>query len=84
MIIHDSAGRIEVAMSKTLHMSLGPLETEAMALAEGVRFTREVGICDMVFEGDYKVVLDAVWGYVTPPATIATVIFKAVKILHVK
>ena len=50
MIIHDSVGRIEVAMSKTLHMSLGPLETEAMALAEGVRFAWEVGVRDAGFE----------------------------------
>ena len=29
-----------------------------------------VGIRDMVFEGDSEIVLDAVWGYVTPSATI--------------
>ena len=56
VVIRDSAGRVEAALSKNLSMPLGPLEMQAMALAEGVRFAWEGSICDAVFQRDSKVV----------------------------
>ena len=52
VVITDSVGIIEVALSKNLSVPLGPLEMKAMALAEGFHFTWEVGICDAVFTSD--------------------------------
>ena len=44
VLIHDSEGRVEAALSKKLPIPLGPLETEAKALKEGVQFVWDVGI----------------------------------------
>lgn len=74
MVIRDSAGRVEAALSKNLSVPLGPLETQAMALAERVHFAWEVGICDAVFESVSKIVSEAVLGNTTPQVTIANVI----------
>ena len=53
---------------------LGPLEMEAVVLAEGVRFAWEVAICDVVFESDSKIVSNAVLRNTTPPIAIANII----------
>lgn len=47
---------------------------KAMALVEGVRFAWEMGICDVVFESDSKIVSNAVLGNTTPPVATANVI----------
>ena len=44
VLICDSEGRVEAALSKKLPIPLGPLETEAKALEEGVQFVWDVGI----------------------------------------
>ena len=53
---------------------LGPLEMEAIVLAEGVHFAWEVAICDVVFESDSKIVSNAVLHNTTPPIAIANII----------
>ena len=63
VVITDSAGIVEVALSKNLSVPLGPLEMKAMALAEGFHFTWEVGICDAVLECDSKIVSGVVSQY---------------------
>ena len=74
MVIQDSVGRVEVALSKNLNVLLGPLEMKVVALVGGVRFAWEVGICDAVFENDSKIVSNAVLGNTTPPVAIANFI----------
>lgn len=61
-------------MSKNLNVLLGPLEMKAMALVEGVRFSWEMGICDVVFESDSKIVSNAVLVNTTSPVATANVI----------
>ena len=43
-IIRDHAGRVEAALSVHFAASLGPLETNAKAMEEGVLFAWDVGI----------------------------------------
>ena len=43
-IIRDHAGRVEAALSKHFAAPLGPLETNAKAMEEGVLFAWDVGI----------------------------------------
>lgn len=74
VVIRDSAGRIEAALSKQLHMPLVPLAAEAMAMTERVRFAWEVRIRDAVFECGSKIVYDAILGYFIPPIAIDNVI----------
>ena len=43
-VIRDSAGRVVAALSKNPNVSLGPLDMEAVVLAEGVRFAWKVAM----------------------------------------
>ena len=52
MVIRDHSGRVTAALSKIVHQPLGPLEIENKAMEEGVTFAWDVGIRDVIFEGD--------------------------------
>ena len=41
---------MKTALSKRQPISLGPFETEAKAIKEGILFAWDVGICDVVME----------------------------------
>ena len=44
VLIGDSEGQVEAALSMKFPFPLGPLETEAKALEEGVQFAGDLGI----------------------------------------
>ena len=60
VMVHDKEGNVIATMSKKLDLPLGALETEAKALEIGVKFAEEVGLRDVVFEGDTQVIINAV------------------------
>ena len=59
-MVHNKEGNVIATMSKKLDLPLGALETEAKALEIGVKFAEEVGLRDVVFEGDTQVIINAV------------------------
>ena len=52
---------------------MGPLEAEAKALEESLLFAWDVGIRDVLFECDSKIVYDAVTGCSDPPSIISNI-----------
>ena len=58
-------GLVAVALSK-VYCPLGPLEAEAKALEETVDFIWDIGIRDVHFECDSKIIVDAVLGVSSP------------------
>ena len=52
MVIRDHVGWVTTGLSKIVHQPLGPLEIEAKAMEEGITFAWDVGIRDVIFEGD--------------------------------
>ena len=66
MVIRDHAGRVTAALNKIVHQPLGPLEIEAKAMEEGVTFAWDAGIRDVIFEGDSKIISDALMGLCSP------------------
>lgn len=52
VVIKDSVEEVVVALSKRLAVPLGALEEKANVMEIGVRFAAEVGIRDVIFEGD--------------------------------
>ena len=59
-MVRDEKGNVIAAMSRKLDFPLGVLETEAKALEIGVNFAKEVGLRDVVFEGDSLLIINAV------------------------
>ena len=71
----------------------GPLEAKAKALEEAVGFAWDVGIRDVHFECDLKLIVDAVFGVSSPQVSVYNIIisicqklqaFKTSQISHVQ
>ena len=80
-MIRDHVGKVTTTLSKIVHQPLGPLEIEAKAMEEGVTFAWDVGIRDVIFERDSKIVFDALMGLGFPPVAVSNIL---VKVSHVK
>ena len=69
-MIRDHVGKVTTTLSKIVHQPLGPLEIEAKAMEEGVTFAWDVGIRDVIFEGDSKIVFDTLMRLGSPPMAV--------------
>ena len=67
-------GVAHAALSMKVHGLLGPLETEAKAKEEGLRFAWDQGVSAAIFEGDSMVVYNSLTGSITPPSSICNLI----------
>ena len=82
MVIRDHAGRVTAALNKIVHQPLGPLEIEAKAMEEGVTFAWDVGIRDVIFEGDSKIVFGALMGLGSLPVDVSNILTGVSQRLH--
>ena len=73
-MIRDSNGQVIVALSRKFNAPLGALEVEAKAFEMGLEFARDVCVQDFILEGDSLVVYNALYGFSTPPSTIASIV----------
>lgn len=92
VLIRDSAGKVEAALSKKLLIPLGPLEIKAKALEEGFHFAWDVGIRKVILECDFKIVSEVVNVSSDPLVSIANIIegirlklgdFRKIQVSHV-
>lgn len=60
VIIHDSVGEAIGALSMPIPLSTSVVVMEALACRRAVLFAREIGLREVVFEGDSAVVIQAV------------------------
>ena len=56
VVIWDSVGYVTTTVSKWLPYLLGPSESEAMSIEEGVNFAWDVGVRELVFECDSNII----------------------------
>ncbi|XP_050240921.1 uncharacterized protein LOC126689786 [Quercus robur] len=74
VIVRDDIGRIEAAMSKKIPILLGAVEVEVMAYEIGLLFVKDIGIHDLIMEGDSLIIHRAMCDMSTPPSSVAVVI----------
>lgn len=61
VIIRDDRGIVEAAMSKKVLVSLGAMEAEAKAFEAGLLLAKDIGIQDIILEGDSSVIHSALF-----------------------
>lgn len=66
-LIRDDRGRLEVAMSMKIRAPLRALEAEAKAFEAGIIYARDVGVQDIVLEGDSIIMYRAFYELSPPP-----------------
>ena len=74
VIVRDWHGHFVAAMCKQLHPPLGPLEAESKAVEIGMQFAKQVGLSNIITEGDTLIVSRALNHSSSPPASIDAVI----------
>ena len=74
VIIHDHEGSVIAALSKHLPLPLGPLEAKAKAADEAVSFAWDVGVREVIFKTNSKLVFKALCGTITPQVSIVDII----------
>ena len=93
VIIWDDRGRLKATMTMKLHAPLGALEVEAKAFEVGMQFAKDVGIRDVVLEGDSIIINRALCELSTPPSSMAPIIegildlskdFRRVQFSHIR
>ena len=74
VLTRDCNGQVIAALSKKINAQLGPLEAEAKAVEAGIQFAKDIGIQDVILEGDSLTVLNALCGNTSPPSSVAAVV----------
>ena len=74
VVIRDKEGKFKVALSKKIKLPLGLIEAKAMAVEVGVQFTKDVGIRDVMVEGDSLIMQRALNELAPPPPLVDAVI----------
>ncbi|KAK9988900.1 hypothetical protein SO802_029139 [Lithocarpus litseifolius] len=70
VLIRDDLGRVEVALSRKVDAPLGAVALEAKAFEAGLLFARDIGLHDVVLEGDSLILINALRGTSSPPSSV--------------
>lgn len=93
VIIRDDRGRVEAAMRRKVQVPWVALEAEAKAFEAGLLLARDIGIQDVILEGDSLVIYNALCEISLPPSSIASIVvgmmdlckaFRRIEFSHVK
>ena len=93
VVIRNAQGEVMGAMSKKISRPLGAIEAEAKTMEVGILFAWDLGLKNIVAEGDSLVVVQALKGSIIPAISIQKVTegiswwlkkFDSWKILHAR
>lgn len=74
VIVRYDKGIVEAAMCKRIDAPLGAVEAEAMAYKIGLIFAKDIGIQEVVIEGDSLILHRALSDESKPPSSVSTVV----------
>ena len=66
-VIKDENGSVVAALSRKIYASLGAVEAKAKAFEMGLQFAKDVGVRDLILEGDSLNVYRALLDLTSPP-----------------
>lgn len=52
VVVRDELGRVVAALSKRINAPLGAVEAEAKAFETGLQYSKDIGVQDIILEGD--------------------------------
>ncbi|XP_075651545.1 uncharacterized protein LOC142622019 [Castanea sativa] len=74
VIIRDHEGNFIAELSQKFHAPLGTVEAEGKAFEAGILFAKQMGIRDLVLEGDSVIVVQALKQVSNAPSTVSSLI----------
>ncbi|XP_065618691.1 uncharacterized protein LOC136062905 [Quercus suber] len=74
VIIRDDQGQVIEALIKKIQAPLGAVEIEAKVFEAGMQFTKDIGIQDLILEGDSLTIYHALVGLSLPPTLVDSVV----------
>ena len=74
VVIRYDKGRLEATMSKKILAPLGAMEAEAMAHEVGLVFAKDIGIQNLIMEGDSLIIHRALCEISDPPSSVTAII----------
>ena len=78
-IIKDEKGCVVATLSRKIHTPLGVVEAEAKAVEMGLQFAKDIGVCDIILEGDSLNVYRALLGLLAPSPLVDAMILGGAK-----
>lgn len=74
VVVRNVKGQLMGALSKRIHLPLGPLEVEAKACEEGILLANDLSLKEVIIKGDAQQVVKAFTDAGPPPSSISKVI----------
>ncbi|XP_075675215.1 uncharacterized protein LOC142644511 [Castanea sativa] len=93
VVIRDDKGKVEVALCKKIMALVGAVKAEAKAFEAKLLFAKEIGIQDIILEGDSLLVYNALCEKSLPPSSVEAVVsgmqemdkeFRRIEFSHVR
>ena len=70
------------AVSKNFLLPLGPTEVQAKAFEESLLFACDIGVQEIILEGDSLGVANCIAGKSSPPSSVASVLYGIISLSH--